>query len=856
MGELKSLGRDGNKWDLSIQTFDPTHSKLSPNQSETDFVPFEEEFVALAPFTGLIAATKRDKSTFGSTFSIFHPNRKLISSIPWASGSIVALFWAHDREVINVLTHDAKLLQFDIHCKLIRTSNFCQEEIKSAKWILDSKKEQLTLVFISTKLNFYFLPDYNDNNRIIELGKVNGNVAPDEWSVGFDLNKELALFAFFGSSCYSKQLSRHDNVITNHVIQSNKNFNTVQAISHSIDGKYLALTTDVGTHLVFDTATMEVQSHMDTSQKIRTPPFQICFVSTGPRLVVALLWHHLLLIFDQNKSWYADDIHKNEKPSIFQEVDGIRVVGASNHKFISVATVATSEANSLLSASYSLVQSYKYFLTQDDKAEELISALRDPDAPVESQLETAVAQCTMAAAVEFEPNRQKELLSAASFGKILTDRIDFEQFSRTNRILRCLNHLRSRSFIFITYAQFVAMGPFGMIERLLNRNEPKLAWDVAHHLQLVEAHPNIKETIVSSWASSLVRNMKPGNEDATIGRIRNRTAELGVRVNFIEIAQQAIELGPDLAEVAFRLIDCEPRFKPRVELLLRIERTGEKALECALKSHDPDLIYLCLIQIRKLHKNDEVKWREILKKHPTAERQYEIYLRNENRIGLRNYASADDASDYHLGQLRLKQASHSTESAEKVENLSEAVKHFALAAGSSTNATAGYAQRATQNYITFLRKTAELENVPRDVITSSPRDVIRYLLESGAYAKADELRKATKLNEAHFIRMKLVCLAKAAKFDEMEKISKKGSLVGLEFYIKVCVANQRQDEAAKYLDRLKGRPRVRGLLELKLYLEAADCALKNNLDDLVEQCYYVAQQNGDLEAARQIQQLV
>ena len=596
---------------------------------------------------------------------------------------------------------------------------------------------------------------------------------------------------------------------------------------------------------------MEVQSHMDTSQKIRSPPFQICFVSTGARLVVALLWHHLLLIFDQNKSWYADDIPKNEKPSIFQEVDGIRLVGASNHKFISVATVATSEANSVLSASHSLVQSYKYFLTQDDKAEELISgkfylltvelaiivcmysALRDPDAPVESQLETAVAQCTMAAAVEFEPNRQKELLSAASFGKILTDRIDFEQFSRTNRILRCLNHLRSRSFIFITYAQFVAMGPFGIIERLLNRNEPKLAWDVAHHLQLIEAHPNIKETIVSSWASSLVRNMKPGNEDETIGRIRNRTAELGVRVNFIEIAQQAIELGPDLAEVAFRLIDCEPRFKPRVELLLRIERTGEKALECALKSHDPDLIYLCLIQIRKLHKNDEATWRQILKKHPTAERQYEIYLRNENRIGLRN--STDDASDYHLGQLRLKQASHSTESAEKIENLSEAVKHFALAASSSTNPTAAYAQRATQNYIAFLRKTAELENVPPDVVTSSPRDVIRHLLESGAYAKADELRKATKLNEAHFIRMKLVCLAKAAKFDEMEKISKKGSLVGLEFYIKVCVANQRQDEAAKYLDRLKGRPRVRGLLELKLYLEAADCALKNNLDDLVEQ---------------------
>lgn len=104
MGELKSLGRDGKKWDLSIQTFGPCHS--------IDDRSYEEDFVAAAPFTGLIASTKKDSSTFGSAFSIYHPNRKLISSIPWASSRIVALFWAHDREIVNILTEDAKLLQY------------------------------------------------------------------------------------------------------------------------------------------------------------------------------------------------------------------------------------------------------------------------------------------------------------------------------------------------------------------------------------------------------------------------------------------------------------------------------------------------------------------------------------------------------------------------------------------------------------------------------------------------------------------------------------------------------------------------------------------------------------------------
>ena len=432
----------------------------------------------------------------------------------------------------------------------------------------------------------------------------------------------------------------------------------------------------------------------------------------------------------------------------------------------------------------------------------------------------------MAAAVEFEIPRQKELLSAASFGKILTDRIHYEQFSRTNRILRVLNHLRGYSYIFITYEQFVAMGPFGVIERLLNRNEPKLAWYVAHHLQLVEEHPNIRETIISSWARSLVTNMIPGNEDETIARIRNRTAQLGVRVNFIEIAQQAIELGSDFTELAYKLIDCEVRFKPRVELLLRIERTGERALQCALQSHDPDLIYLCLIQIRKLHRNNEASWREILKKYPTAERQYEIYLRDENRKGLKS----DTSDDYHLGKLRLKQANTSTDLNEQIENLNEAVKHFALVSGIQTSS---YAQRATQNYVTFLKKTRELENVPRTV---SAREVIRHLLECGDYGKADELRKALKFNEAHYIRMKLVSLAKTGRYDEMEKMFKqKASMVGADYYIKVCVSNNCFEEANKYLEKLKGRQRVMGLLELKQYVNAADCALKSNLDELVEQ---------------------
>ena len=44
-------------------------------------------------------------------FQIFDGRLNLVSSIQWSSGRIVGLFWELDRDVINVLTENGKLLQ-------------------------------------------------------------------------------------------------------------------------------------------------------------------------------------------------------------------------------------------------------------------------------------------------------------------------------------------------------------------------------------------------------------------------------------------------------------------------------------------------------------------------------------------------------------------------------------------------------------------------------------------------------------------------------------------------------------------------------------------------------------------------
>ena len=349
----------------------------------------------------------------------------------------------------------------------------------------------------------------------------------------------------------------------------------------------MVASTDIGIHSIIDCETLQPVSELNTSAKITAAPLQVAFVSVKPA-VVAILWSHLLLIVDAEKHWVRYDI---DRPSfISPEYDGLRLVDGENHDFLALIDASTSAIHSPSAPGSLLVDAHQMFLKDDERAEEIISgilfqfnsclnlvlALRDPNAEAGCLLPQAIGQCTLAATTELDTSRQKELLGAASFGKTLTDDVDAKLFSRTIRILRVLNHLREACSMAITYQQFVRLSPFGLIERLLARGEHRLGWEVAEHLQLVEENPTIKDQIVSSWAASLIRQYSEsgtGDHQSVTLRIRNRTRQLGVTVNFIEIAKQAAECSQ--IDLAYALIECEPRHKPRVELLLKIDATGK-----------------------------------------------------------------------------------------------------------------------------------------------------------------------------------------------------------------------------------------------------------------------------------------
>jgi len=185
---------------------------------------------------------------------------------------------------------------------------------------------------------------------------------------------------------------------------------------------------------------MKVVTELNTSAKIKQAPIQTAIVQSKPVPIAALLWNHMLVLLDTDKNWVLFDI--NHASVIHPEIDGLRLISTRQHEFISVTHHSTKSVYSPSGPGALLVDAFKYLMDEDERGEEIISALRDHQQG-SALLPDAVVQCTNAATYEFNVENQKKFLSAASFGKALTDDVESEAFARTNRIMRVLNQIRT-----------------------------------------------------------------------------------------------------------------------------------------------------------------------------------------------------------------------------------------------------------------------------------------------------------------------------------------------------------------------------------------------------------------------------
>ncbi|NWW40353.1 VPS16 protein, partial [Panurus biarmicus] len=226
-----------------------------------------------------------------------------------------------------------------------------------------------------------------------------------------------------------------------------------------------------------------------------------------------------------------------------------------------------------------LLEAQKEYEKESQKADEYLREIRE-----QQLLPEAVGQCIEAAGYEHEPDTQKSLLRAASFGKCFLDKFPPEGFVRMCQDLRVLNAIRDYQIgIPLTFTQYPTADPAwsGLGALVLRRLYP-LAIRICEFLRLPEIQGVSR--ILAHWACYKVQQKDKSDEE--VAQAINQKLGDTAGISYSDIATRAYDCGR--AELAIKLLEYEPRSGEQVPLLLKMKRS-KLALGKAIESGDTDL---------------------------------------------------------------------------------------------------------------------------------------------------------------------------------------------------------------------------------------------------------------------------
>ncbi|NXH45732.1 VPS16 protein, partial [Dicaeum eximium] len=225
-----------------------------------------------------------------------------------------------------------------------------------------------------------------------------------------------------------------------------------------------------------------------------------------------------------------------------------------------------------------LLEAQKEYEKESQKADEYLREIRE-----QQLLPEAVGQCIEAAGYEHEPDTQKSLLRAASFGKCFLDKFPPEGFVRMCQDLRVLNAIRDYQIgIPLTFTQYKQLTIEVLLDRLVLRRLYPLAIRVCEFLRLPEIQGVSR--ILAHWACYKVQQKDKSDEE--VAQAINQKLGDTAGISYSDIATRADDCGR--AELAIKLLEYEPRSGEQVPLLLKMKRS-KLALGKAIESGDTDL---------------------------------------------------------------------------------------------------------------------------------------------------------------------------------------------------------------------------------------------------------------------------
>jgi hypothetical protein len=309
----------------------------------------------------------------------------------------------------------------------------------------------------------------------------------------------------------------------------------------------------------------------------------------------------------------------------------------------------------------------------------------------------------------------------------------------------------------------------------------------------------------------------------------------GASVSRAEMAATALQEGR--ADLATMLLDDEPNPADQVPLLMSMEHHN-RALEKALASQDPDLIFLALLHLLKKKGPQEVF--KVAMQEPTARGLLVSYSGEQDEKLLRELCETCDTP--------MTLCAHSLPKAFKMPDLQRRVKALQAVhkiASQSQQLNAKFMSKAIDEQIRLQEAQTELEKLTgKEFVDTSAAQTVQQCFALNQYSKGVRLAKDLNMSEKLLWSLKVNGLAEGHDWRELEKLSKEKKVpmrpyqlpyqrpyqlpspsclhalertvlkvctcggqvppIGLEAFVEACIAHDRMDEAANYCARLTG----------------------------------------------------
>uniref|UniRef100_H3CZ34 Vacuolar protein sorting-associated protein 16 homolog n=1 Tax=Tetraodon nigroviridis TaxID=99883 RepID=H3CZ34_TETNG len=779
-----------------------------------------ECLVAAAPFGGPIALLRKPLRCSPSSrpkLEIYSASGFAITSFPWKSGPLVQLGWTVSDELLCV-QEDGSVLIYDLFGSFKRHFSMGQDVVQNQ--VLEAKvfhSPYGTGLAIVTGSSHFTLATNIEELKLRRLPEVPGQVLQGKplcWAVLVQ-DRQIKVLLASGPEIYILDDTSCCEVRPPWV---SSQAGSIIHMCVSFNFKYLgsfSLTLDT-----CFTASFDLQNKLsETDTKRLSAPEQMawCCRLNSQQPSVVLLWDRLLMVAGVCNDTIQFPI--DDECVLVREMDGVRILSTRSHELLQEVPLVCQDIFKIASMAPGalLLKAHREYEKSSQKADEYLRELKE-----QSMLEEAVKQCMGAAQYEYDPQTQKSLLRAASFGKCFLADFSADPFVATCRELRVLNAIRVSSVgLPLTYPQYPHLFKHltlpVLIDRLVYRQLYPLAIKVCHYLKIPDFHGVSR--VLRHWAVCKVQQ-KDLSDEAIAQAVCLKVGD-SPGFSYSDIAAKAYECGR--SELAIKVNEnASQKLIEQVPLLLKMKRS-HLALSKAVESGDTDLV----VSIFWLIVNDDGTRGDFFMtlNQPVALSLYKQFCKLQEQETLKDLYNQDDDHQ----ELANYYVSASYREKERIDIrlslLQSAVDEY-------NKAKNDFAAKATEDEMRLLRFQRKLdEEKGAGLLGGSLQATMEALLALGLHKQAEQLFRDFKVPEKRYWWLKLKSLAEKEEWEELEKFSKtKKSPIGYLPFVEVCMKSNNKYEAKKYVSRVTPEQKVRAHLAISDLEGAADAAIERRTE--------------------------